>query len=356
MPPKKGAGRGGRNASVTSAPKSPTSERSKEDMKKDEQVSDCDSDTEEEREADRGKAIGFSPCGKSKKQRFICSGGVKVCGSRITTGEDSVMCDVCKEWYHPGCQGLSSKAFEALSEHINDFLWLCMNCKPNLVSVIQVGKGIEKRLEDTERKIIKVLKESRTEDSCRKQIEDRISNMETKLSSEIREKQEQIKESLNKQGSSTEGIKRLIEAKFEKEKRQQNIILHNIKESSAEDAEGRVMHDTEVFEKVVGALLGKQDEVEVEKIYRLGKRPDGRDGGNLQQKPRLMLVRVKNKEQVDALIKRRTQLKDRGFPNVYLTRDLSHEEREVQKKLRAELEAKGKDTHVIFQGRVIQRK
>ena len=124
----------------------------------------------------------------------------------------------------------------------------------------------------------------------------------------------------------------------------------------ADDAEVRVAHDTEVFEKVVGALLGKQDEVQVEKIYRLGKRPEGSGRGNPQQKPRLMLVRVKNKEQVDVLIKRRTQLKDKGFPNVYLTRDLSHEEREVQKKLRAELEAKGKDTHVIFQGKVIRRK
>ena len=202
---------------------------------------------------------------------------------------------------------------------------------------------------------MQALKETRVDDNCQKRIESRINSMETKLSSEIREKQEQIKESLNKQGDSTEGIKRLVEAKFEKEKRQQNIILHNIQESTADDMEGGVAHDMSVFTKVVSSLLGDQ-EVVVEKIFRLGKRTESRSAGGDQPKSRLLMVRVKNQEHVDALIKRRTQLKDKGFPNVYLTRDLTYEEREVQRKLRAELEAKGRDTHVIFQGKVIQRK
>ena len=55
------------------------------------------------------------------------------------------------------------------------------------------------------------------------------------------------------------------------------------------------------------------------------------------------------------LMKRRTQLKDVGFPNVYLTKDLSPEEREAQKKLRQELEEKGKETHKIFRGKVLPR-
>ena len=57
-----------------------------------------------------GVTRGFSPCGKTKKQRFVCSGGIKVCGARITTGEDSVMCDICKEWFHLECLGLSTRA------------------------------------------------------------------------------------------------------------------------------------------------------------------------------------------------------------------------------------------------------
>ena len=170
-----------------------------------------------------------------------------------------------------------------------------------------------------------------------------------------REKQEKIEVSLNKQGSSTKNIIKLVETKFEKGKRENNIILHNIKESTADDPKVRVDHDRAEFAKVVSALSGDHDKVEVEKIFRLGKRPEGTTAENVRPKPRLMLIRVKNKEHVDALIKQRTQLKEKGFPNVYLTRDLTPEEREVQKKLRAELEEKGKDSHVIFRGKVIPR-
>lgn len=180
--------------------------------------------------------------------------------------------------------------------------------------------------------------------------------METKLCTEIKEKQKQIEVSINKQGNSTKDIKRLVEARYDKERREKNIILHNIRESGADSYEERIEHDTAVFTKVVTALMGSQEEVAVEKIFRLGKRPEGEKQGDAPPKPRLMLIQVKNREQVDSLIKRRTQLKDRGFPNVYLTRDLSPEEREAQKKLRAELEEKGRDTHMIFRGKVIERR
>ena len=64
---------------------------------------------------------------------------------------------------------------------------------------------------------------------------------------------------------------------------------------------------------------------------------------------------LKLKENVDELFKRRMKLKDVGFVNIYISRDLPREERELQKKLRMELAEKGKETHVIFRGRVVPR-
>ena len=48
-------------------------------------------------------------------------------------------------------------------------------------------------------------------------------------------------------------------------------------------------------------------------------------------------------------------MKDVGFQNVYLTRDMTPEEREQQKKLREELQKIGKDTHKNFQGKIVPR-
>lgn len=68
-----------------------------------------------------------------------------------------------------------------------------------------------------------------------------------------------------------------------------------------------------------------------------------------------MLVSLKKKEDVDMLMKERRNLTKVGFSNVYLTRDLPPGEREEQRKLREELQRKGKDTHRIFRGKVVLR-
>ena len=114
-------------------------------------------------------------------------------------------------------------------------------------------------------------------------------------------------------------------------------------------------HDLEVFKKVVSSLIGDQEDVKVEKIFRLGKRETARE--SQATKPRLMLIKPKEKRHVNWTCSSRdvSISKEVGFPNVYLTRDLPPQEREVQKKLREELKDKGKETHKIFRGKVVPR-
>ena len=132
------------------------------------------------------------------------------------------------------------------------------------------------------------------------------------------------------------------------------MLLHNIKESTSEDSEERKGHDLEVFKQVVTSLTGNQENVQMDRIFRLGKRQTANQDGQ-PPKPRLILIKLKEKEHVDMLMKRRTKLKDVGFPNVYITRDLPPEEREEQRRLREELKEKGKETHRIFRGKVVPR-
>ena len=71
-----------------------------------------------------------------------------------------------------------------------------------------------------------------------------------------------------------------------------------------------------MFRKVVASLI-EQEHVQVDKIFRLGKQETAtQDPSGV--KPCLMMMKRKEKEHVNMLIKRRTELKDVGFPNVYL--------------------------------------
>ena len=55
------------------------------------------------------------------------------------------------------------------------------------------------------------------------------------------------------------------------------------------------------------------------------------------------------------LMKLRHFLKNSGFANIYKSRDLPPEEREIQRKLREELKVKGRTTHCLFRGRVVPK-
>ena len=103
---------------------------------------------------------GWSPAGKTRKSRYVCKGGQKVCGMKITGKEDSIMCDACKDWFHPKCQGLSVDAFRALTKY--DFIWLCVICKPKFMAVLEIGQTLEARIEKAENKILESLQETKS--------------------------------------------------------------------------------------------------------------------------------------------------------------------------------------------------
>ena len=306
---------------------------------------------------------------KSRKTKYICNGsGIKVCGLAIRDKDDSISCEGCEGWFHPKCQGIAADAFKALVKF--DFIWLCDGCKPTLSSMIQLGKRLEARIDAAEQKILKVLEQSRPKQDVATQLEMKISSMEKTVMGKISEHQEKVETVLQEQNKvvtaipkytqeiskSTLDLQKMIKNKEERDGRETNLLLHNISESSSSDPEERKEHDKNNFNKVATALLGDQVKIDTVKIYRLGKRAEpASEHDRTEPRPRLMLVKLTKKEDVQMLMQRRWKLREVGFPNIYLTQDLTPEEREKQKKLREELAAKGRENYRIFQGKVIPR-
>ena len=134
------------------------------------------------------------------------------------------------------------------------------------------------------------------------------------------------------------------------EARKRNILVHNVEESKAQDPKQRREDDEKAFQFMTSALLGEQSNIKVERIVRLGRRVDGPD-----IKPRLLLVTLKDTDQVEKMYHNRFGLKEVGLSNIYITKDLPPAEREAQRKLRQELADKGRDKYCIFRGSVILR-
>ena len=238
---------------------------------------------------------------KSKKVKpsFICKGGTKVCGLAISDREDSVMCDLCEEWYHPKCQGLTIDAFRALSNY--DFIWLCVECKPNFMNMLKMGQKIENRIEAAEQKILRVLETTGTKSNINKQFEDKLISFEKVVVGKMEEQQLEAEKALKAQKEVAESmpqiqhelkksaheLKKIVEQNEDKEKRQANIIIHNIPESKASSPDARKQYDTDSFRNIVEALLGENENVEINKIYRLGKKRESTE--EEEHKPRRCL-------------------------------------------------------------------
>ena len=321
-------------------------------------------------EEDKGLSETKGKNPKKVTSKYICRGGDKVCGQVIADEEKSVECDLCNEWFHAGCQGLSAEAWGALSEF--GFIWLCLRCKPSLKNILKTGKKLETQIETVQHKILEALEATvpKSERDNSKQLQDKIASMEEVVTGKLVEQQKEVEKTLNAQKEmvqsmpkiqselqkNTQELKRMIEKNEDREKREVNVIVHNIPESRSSEATLRKRYDENSFQNMVEALLGENVTMEIGKIYRIGKKKEVAEGHEGEPKPRLMLVGLKRKEDVDVLMKERWNLKKVGFSNIYITRDLSPEQREEQKRLRDELVSKGKDTHRIFRGKVVPRK
>ena len=284
---------------------------------------------------------GFIPVKNKKKAKkgktYQCKGGDgKLCGRTLGKNEDAIQCEGCCNWFHPNCQGLSAEAFKAIGRH--DLFWVCQACRKGFKETVNLGKVLA-RVEQAEKNIVDSINKESRKSVSEKGLEEKINMIETKVVEKLSEQKKEIIQSSDR-------IQKIVQEK--KEEREMNLIIHNIPESDSAEPDVRKDFDLAQFQAMSQALVGEDTRVEVEKIFRLGKKDSS-------AKPRLMLVKLKKQSDANNLYRKRFKLTEVGFKNRYITRDLSPEERIRQKELREELKSKGRDTHRIFRNRVIPR-
>ena len=312
--------------------------------------SETDSDSESNSSCAGEKVEGWWKAGKKGKKTtkvsFVCRGGDVECGKTITSKEDSIQCEACAEWYHPECRGLCKGAFDAVAEY--DLLWICMNCRERLTDTLNLGERLENRVAEAEKRIIKKVVENKVQAAVEieEKLEAGIKSMESEVAKQMSETSVSLKEVMKNQDQEN------------KVDRTCNVIIHNLSESEDGEPGIRKDHDVTKVQEIAKALGVESTKCSVQNAFRLGQKtvynPDS-ENRDVTRKPRLLLVKLESKEQVGELFKERFSLKDKGFPNIYITKDLPLEEREKQRKLRAELKLKGKDTHKIVRGKVVPK-
>ena len=343
--------------------------------------------------------------------RKLCKGGPNKynCGSPVVDGQLGVECDKCKLWFHASCQGIPKGAVSALGSFVM-LSWFCGSCKANVnnTKLSALGnleakmKNLEVTMRDHMSSIEETLKGQDTT-NC-----DRMTHLESCLSTQdstIRKHMRLVECSMKEQETANADQSKLIKRAFQehsqqkvsyagivkescakvvedvsaqmkslpketaqyrpqasaiqqftgavdqfmdKERRKNNIVIHNLAEEPAVTADDRSRHD---IDKLCNMLRrGLNINTRPVKSFRVGKAsPD---------KPRLLIVTLIDTETKYEILRHATRLRaTREWYNVFVSPDLTRAEREQGKRLRDELacrRADGETNIKISKGRIVK--
>lgn len=348
---------------------------------------------------DRTKGVKSGGRGKGGKNRgkmddpTAGSDGTKVdmrkddrcvdCGKEVLDTHQGIKCDACGFWHHAFCEKVSDEVFDFLQSHGSEesVMWYCRKCTV-------VCKGFMKLMNDILESQLRM--EERLEevvDSVGKRMADTGDAMERRMS-ELIEKLEKNKQREDDDGSKDEPQQR-IEAKVdtlletvsasrtdshyvhdcvedaiivkiaeeqeeaeEIRKRKNNVVIFGVQESAESDSEKRRTEDEDRLQTVLHLI--KCDTTTVNKIVRMGRRPEQKDA-----KPRPMLVTMASEKQKDQVLAKSKNLKRSGheeMDKVFIVQDLTPRQRERRKRLVQELKdrkQKGEGHLIIAGGRIV---
>ena len=164
------------------------------------------------------------------------------------------------------------------------------------------------------------------------QLDNRLREFETKMDHKfgnaplIQEQQMIANPNPKTSGDSNWNITtHVIDEYRDRESRKLNLILHNVPESQSGDNSARKAHDTNFVSDIANKI--QAGKIDVTNVSRLGMK--------INNKNRLMKVQVANLSQKKSLLTNAKKLKQCSgdFQNIYLTPDLSYNERQANRTL-----------------------
>lgn len=295
----------------------------------------------------------------------------------IDIGDDAraLQCERCltgkEKWKCADCLGLTDELYDLLvSTDRHGLHWFCNNCEAvvleghsdnmdrMLAAVDEMGKSLMEAVNDTHRKFEEKLnlvsKEKSKETELLNKLEERLCQLETNHTpveiAEIQQiaiKVDELNHNLDIESTRAE--------EAEIQKRSTSVIIHGISESSSDDTDQRITDDSVLIAAMMHEL--DADDVKVEKLIRLGKRPSSTD-----DKPRPLKMIVDSVDKKVKIIRKAKNLrsqKEGDWTKVVIHQDLTPRQREARKKLVQELKTRtqnGENDLIIFNGKVVKKR
>jgi len=361
-------------------------------------------DAKKEKETDKTSLI---PSGKQHASVTSASCCCE-CGEAIGESTKALQCERCvvETWKCVACLGFSDDLYDELTMPAKNSLhWFCPKCEESVLEhplymsdkiADTLGKlndktqGIEHRLIENFDRIeqqllgrinaVEQMLEKKVAtakmDDFQKKMEDKVESILSRLDTktedsvqikEVHERIEQKVDALATNVGMTTGTKdnvedlllaKLHEDKLEEEeiqKRKTSVIIHGLVEPQGNTPEERKQQDEDIIETLLHSL--NLDDISVDNIIRLGKRPDQTD-----VKPRPVKVVIASEKQKIRVLSKAKNLprKEEGADStIFMHQDLTPKQRVRRQELVAELkkrQSQGEKNLIIVNWKIVERR
>ena len=300
--------------------------------------------------------------------------GCGKCSKDFRRSEKGMQCEICESWWHIKCIGMSDETYKYLKkEECKDLHWFCTGCSNDAINNLKMLMNLHSKQE-------KMTTEMVTLKSSVQELEINVNNINIKVNKQDREMEGMLKK-MKEVGSKLETaldamgkvtpiagtetknmeVTKLVEQKIteirneqeDKRQRENKMIFFGIKEDGNLEAKQRAAEDRVMLIELFEIMKTKE---EILSITRLGRKKEG--------SCRPVLVEVQNEKMKWNIIGRAKLLREsKKGEGIYITPDLTVQERKDALELRNELKNKREESKknedgrgwIIKKGRVVEK-
>ena len=302
------------------------------------------------------KRPASSPANKEEKKAK--GDECQVCSNPATN--DILECIWCEKRQHASCSKLSNEQCKVIANlNIPNIVFFCSSCIqvfPVALQCFNSHSVIDSKVSTLEKSVSKIQAAELKLNEIMKNVESQLEKQQKTITALLNDHKAALGTStpsvvppITEESVANIAVSINAEQK-EKEKRQLNIIVHNLEESSASEGASRKGDDitkcSSLFQKYLGVT------VTIQNAIRLGKRSD---------KSRLLKISLSSTQERANILRHKLKLRSRDNPdpvrNIFITPDFTPLEQKRNKVLRQQLADmnKAENVYTIKNGQIVRR-
>lgn len=253
------------------------------------------------------------------------------CGKKVTADQESLECEICRQPFHIKCEGINKSQYKQQmankkGKKSSHFPFHCTTCSRTASNWMRQMTIVEKQYQAMKLKVDKIEKEKADKVEVKK--------LKQEIKEEVNELRESVKKLEENPGPSCINTDDVIQEVREQEERRNNLVLFNVEESKSHDTGDRIKHDKEEVKEIARICNVSIRRDEVLKAVRLGKKGEN---------SRPLVVKLSSEDKKRDMLKNADKLGRSKYKKVGLQQDLTPKQKEKEKELKEEADAKSRD-------------